>query len=50
MDHDTCPAHGVQRVVGHDVTKGVDPYGINVLACGHRVVCLGPHEPNVILK
>ena len=50
METDICPIHGRQTVVGYDVTKGIDPYGINVLACKHRVICLGPNEPNVIVK
>lgn len=45
----TCPEHGAQEVVGFGATRGPDPYGIDVLACGHDVICLGPGEPYVIV-
>ena len=49
-EHDTCPEHGTQEVVGYSSTGGADPYGINVLKCGHGVACFGPGEDNVIVR
>jgi len=45
----TCPEHGEQAVVGYESTGGPDPYGVDKLACGDRVMCFGPGEPNVII-
>lgn len=49
LDMTTCPEHGWQDVVGYESTGGPDPYAIDRLACGHRVMCYGPGEPNVIV-
>ena len=45
---DTCPEHGEQAVTSYSSTPGPDPYGVQHLACGHRVVCYGPGEENYI--
>lgn len=50
MEIDDCPEHGPQKVVRYSQTRGSDPYAVNILACGHAVVCFGPHELNVILN
>jgi hypothetical protein len=47
---DTCPEHGEQKVTRFAATGGPDPYAINVLACGHSVMCFGPGEVNVIVQ
>jgi hypothetical protein len=49
VDTETCPDHGEQVVRGYSATRGPDPYQVSHLACGHRVICLGPGDPNVIL-
>lgn len=49
LEHDDCPKHGEQRVIRESSIGGVDPYAVNHLACGHRVVCFGPGEDNVII-
>jgi hypothetical protein len=46
---DECPEHGTQPITGYSQTPGPDPYAINILACGHRVLCMGPGEPNTIV-
>jgi hypothetical protein len=46
---EVCPRHGEQTVTGQSSTRGGDPYAIDHLACGCRVVCYGPGEPSVIL-
>lgn len=48
-DTDTCPEHGVQDVTGYSATQGSDPYSVQHLACGHKVICLGPGDPNIII-
>jgi hypothetical protein len=49
-DYDDCPVHGEQLVHDRaDATPGPDPYTIVKLACGHRVICLGPGESNMII-
>jgi hypothetical protein len=45
-----CPEHGGQRVIGHGVTRGSDPYGIDELDCGCDVICFGPGEPNTVIN
>lgn len=51
LEHtDICPTHGREDVVSGDSTGGPDPYHINILACGHGVICMGPGEPNVIVS
>ena len=45
-----CPEHGDQAVVGYASTGGPDPYGVDKLACGHEVICMGPGEPNTIIN
>ncbi len=47
VDTDTCPEHGTQEVTSYMSSKGPDPYAINKLKCGCRVICVGPGEPNV---
>ncbi len=43
-----CPIHQKkQEVVGADVTKGPDPYHIDVLACGHRTIAFGNQDEDI---
>lgn len=48
-DWDVCPEHGEQAVTRYGSTQGPDPYAVTKLECGHSVICMGPHEPNVII-
>lgn len=41
-ERDECPNHGDQDVVRHSVTRGADPYDIEILACGCGLVWFGP--------
>jgi len=37
-----CPVHGRVEIVHHEVSKGPDPYDIEVLRCGHKLMWFGP--------
>ena len=41
----TCPVHGEVEVISGYSTGGADPYGIDVAACGHHLICMGPGDP-----
>jgi hypothetical protein len=46
-----CPKDGDRRIVRLESTGGSDPYSIEVLACGHRVIWMsGAKEDCHILE
>lgn len=45
-----CPECGPDvEVVGHDVTRGADPYDVQQLACGHDVVWLSASDDDAVI-
>lgn len=43
-----CPKHGKQPLIRNESTRGSDPYNIEVLACGDRVIWFSKDDGMIV--